>query len=178
MKKIKINLGCGNNKWKGFINIDCDYLLRPDVVCDLRYEKLAYEENSVSEVWMCHTIEHIEKKYWPSVLFEVNRVLKIGGTFYLTYPEFLKCVEFWKDNKYGKKDYFEACIYGRQASPSDFHVSLCHTPDMIYMFKNYGFGDFVHSEENEPQYSALSMVKKSRTYTKEDMLKETVFGGR
>ena len=171
-----INLGCGNEKWKGFINIDCDPNLKPDLALDIRHEKFPYEKETIEEVWMCHTIEHIEKRWWPSILFEVNRVLKIGGTFYLTYPEFLKCVKLWEENYQGNKEYFEACIYGRQMSQSDYHVSICHTPDMIEMFTEYGFHSFVTSEENEPQYSALSMAKKHETYTKEDMLRESIFG--
>lgn len=171
----KVNLGCGNQKWPNFINVDVDQTLNPDITCDIRFNKLPIVEKTITEAWMCHTIEHIQKIHWPAILFEVSRILQIGGIFYVTYPEFLKCVELWQANYLGKKDYYEACIYGRQASVHDFHVTICHTPDMIYMFKQYGFGEFVKSQELEPQYSALKMVKLSDTFTKEDMLRKEIF---
>lgn len=171
----KVNLGCGNNKWANFINVDVDANLEPDVVCNICFQKLPIVDGTISELWCCHTIEHIPKKYWPSVLFEVNRVLKTGGMFYLTFPEFLKCVELWQANYRGNKDYYEACIYGRQASQWDAHVSICHTPDMKYMLTQYGFSDFTCSQELEPQYSAIKCIKSGNTITKEDVLRAAVF---
>ena len=54
--QVKINLGCGNEKWKGFINIDCDPNMKPDLVLDIRHEKFPYEKETIEEIWMCHTI--------------------------------------------------------------------------------------------------------------------------
>lgn len=106
----------------------------------------------------------------------MNRVVKIGGTVVFTYPEFLKCVEYWQANYHGNKEYYEACIYGRQLNIYDHHVAICHTPDMKHILKQYGFSNFVHVPETEQQYSALRMVKLSETCTKEDILRESVFG--
>ena len=177
LKCNKVNLGCGVSKWPNFINVDVDRNLNPDVICDIRFHKLPIEAGTITEVWCCHTLEHIQKNYWPSIFFEVNRVLVNGGLFYLTYPEFTKCYEFWLSNHLGKRDYWEACIYGRQASFADFHVSICHTPTLKLVLKDFGFGEIQSCTELEPQYTALKGIKMNNTITPEDKLRESIFGG-
>lgn len=173
----KLNIGCGNNHWKGFVNVDIDPEMKPDLVLDIAHEKLPFQDNAFEEIWMMHTLEHIKKSDWPNVFFEVNRGLGIGGRFYLAYPEFKTCAQYWKENKWGKREYWEACIYGRQSSPYDVHVSICDTDTLKHDLYLYGFGDFISTSENEPQYSILQCVKKQDTRTKEDLLNDRVFAG-
>jgi len=120
---LKLNIGCGINKLEGFINIDCDPEMKPDLVHKLP-TKLPYENESCELIVMYHTIEHISKKEHGAILMEFWRLLSPEGLLIITFPEFTKCVENWKTNYRGKKEFWEATIYGRQASNSDYHVSI------------------------------------------------------
>ena len=41
----------------------------------------------------------------------------------------LRLPQFWLDNKYGDRDFWEATIYGRQLFPADFHVCAIDSTD-------------------------------------------------
>ena len=73
----KLNLGCGGNIKKGWINIDL-YSDGPDIVkMDVR--KLEYPDGFAEEIWAQMVIEHISWKETDDVLKEWYRVLKKGG---------------------------------------------------------------------------------------------------
>lgn len=55
---LRLNLGCGNHRLAGWVNIDC--CKGADVVVDLEEACLPYEENTVDEMLLSHTLEHIE----------------------------------------------------------------------------------------------------------------------
>ena len=54
----KLNLGCGDDHKKGWINCDIRKEVNPDVVVDLT-KKLRFKDNSIDEVLMKHVLEHI-----------------------------------------------------------------------------------------------------------------------
>ena len=54
----KLNLGCGYNKKDGWINIDNDETVNPDIVRDLT-RGLPFDDNSFDTVICTHTIEHV-----------------------------------------------------------------------------------------------------------------------
>lgn len=47
MSSIKLNLGCGVNKKEGFINIDINPRLNPDMVLDLNSQPYPFKNDSV-----------------------------------------------------------------------------------------------------------------------------------
>lgn len=70
---MKLNLGCGRNKLKGYINCDVSSDVKPDKVVDLE-KKLPFKDNSVDEILAGHVLEHI-KNFVP-LMHEVYRVCK------------------------------------------------------------------------------------------------------
>jgi SAM-dependent methyltransferase len=159
-KQIKLNLGCGANKLKGFINIDTEPSTKPDLVCNFVFNKLPYKDNSVEEVVFFHCIEHISKRLHPQILCEIWRVLKPGAKLFMSYPEFLKCVANWRTNYRGKKTFWEATLYGRQLYASDSHVCIMHTPDFVEVLADCGFIEINSSPELTEIYNTmLSCIK-------------------
>jgi predicted SAM-dependent methyltransferase len=169
---LKLNLGCGLVKMPGFVNIDAEPSCKPDLVLNFITKPLPYKDEEVEEAVLFHTIEHISKRFHPHVLGEIYRVLKIGGQFILSYPEFIKCVANWRQNKQGKKDFWEATIYGRQLYPSDFHVALMYTPDFVEVLRDSGFTQITHVPEvSEPYNTIVSCVKGFKPLKKEELFK-------
>ena len=72
---LKLNLGCGNRKKEGFINIDSRESVKPDIVWDLEKglpPNIAY--NSVTGVYASHIFEHI-KNFIP-LMQDIYKVCK------------------------------------------------------------------------------------------------------
>lgn len=178
LDKIKLNIGCGANKLTGFINIDSQESNAPDLVFDITKGLLPYEENSVDEILFSHCIEHIEEKYHDAVLTDFWRVLRPDGILYISYPEFLKCVEAYSTNLRGQRDFFKATIYGRQSHPGDFHVTLMDTPFFKNRLKRIGFYNVrsvAESYPNEFNTVVCALKEVQLISSREDILKREIF---
>lgn len=157
---MKLNLGCGTNKIPGFLNVDIDPKVEPDVVYDFTKGLGQWADKSVEHVVLCHTLEHIEKRHWTLLFCEISRILEPEGEFWISYPDFQTCALNWVENKWGMRKFWEATIYGRQASPSDFHVSLCCSTEITHLLISIGFEiHFCGYEEEEPHNGVIKAVK-------------------
>lgn len=161
---LKLNLGCATNKLEGYVNIDVEVACKPDLLLNFVAENLPYKTRSVDEILLFHTIEHISKRNHIKLLMECQRVLKVGSQLLVSYPEFLKCVENWKVNKYGIKDKWEQTLYGRQLYPSDYHVCIIHSPDFKLLLHSCGFVDVTYkSEPKEPHNTIMYAARGPET---------------
>ena len=82
----KLNLGCGFNKKPkedGWINIDSDPSVNPDIIRDLE-RGLPFDSNSVDEVYAHHILEHMEDFIF--VLSEIYRVCRDGAEIEVEVP--------------------------------------------------------------------------------------------
>lgn len=174
MNPLKVNLGCGNAKIEGFENVDIDPKLKPDLIVDIT-KHLPYEDDSVDEVWMIHVIEHIQKKFHFGIFREINRILRPEGILVLAYPEFCKCATNYMNNVKGKRDFWEATIYGRQQTPSDYHVSIIDTPLLTTLLVSLGFGVTTQPQEDAEYYTVMKALKMRSVITREDVVRQEVF---
>lgn len=77
---MKINLGSGRSKIDGFVNIDIQERVVPDLVCNV-IDGLPYDDNTIDEVRAHDFLEHIPSGKTIQVVNEIWRVLKPGGIF-------------------------------------------------------------------------------------------------
>lgn len=82
---MKINLGSGDTKYEGFINIDFDIRSNPDYCINIETEILPFEDNTVDEVIAHHVLEHLGDGYFH-VLKELYRVCKNGALIDIRVP--------------------------------------------------------------------------------------------
>jgi ubiquinone/menaquinone biosynthesis C-methylase UbiE len=75
-KKVKIDIGCGNNKREGFIGVDLDASTKPDIVASAL--SLPFDDSSVDEVFSAHLVEHFNPQEAQQFFDEIYRVLKKG----------------------------------------------------------------------------------------------------
>lgn len=170
LPKLRLNLGCGSNKIKDCLNIDINPDNKPDMVLDFT-KVLPFGSESVDAVYMFHTIEHVAKNLHEAIFYEVFRVLKPGCKFYLSYPEFLKCAENYKNNKFGWRKFWEATIYGRQLYAADTHVALMDTEQLMPKLVTMGFYDIIARPEPNEDWNTILQAKKGFLVTHEQAVK-------
>jgi predicted SAM-dependent methyltransferase len=90
---IKLNLGCREVTFPGYVNIDINPINKTVIKMDVR--KLYFPDNSVDEILASHIIEHFHFQEGPKVITEWRRVLKPGGKLIVETPDMWRiCCEF------------------------------------------------------------------------------------
>lgn len=167
--ECKLNLGCAGRPLSGYINIDLDTLdviksrypseQIPDGVEIYQYDifNLPFPDASVTEVRADSLLEHLSFLEEPILFYEVKRVLKPGGIFIFSVPDFEETVRLWLEAKDDWRDFFRndpqaiaeqhwfgqysystesrwgyltASIYGPQNAEGQFHKN-CYTVPKI-----------------------------------------------
>jgi len=85
---MKLNMGCGNNKRQGYVNVDLAPECQPDLVCDLESLPWPWEDNSVDEVLFNHSLEHIgqSSRTFLGMMKELYRVCKDSAHIKINVP--------------------------------------------------------------------------------------------
>lgn len=164
-KEIRLNLGCGGRPLPGYINIDLDTVEElkvrypgdefPEDFEVYQYDifDLPFSDGSVAEIRADALLEHLSFLEERKFFYEVKRVLRPGGLFVFSVPDFEKTVKMWlaakdewkdfyrndpeaiaqkhwfgqysfeADNRWG---YLTATIFGPQNSEGQFHKN-CYT---------------------------------------------------
>ena len=173
---MKLNLGCGNTKLPGYVNIDVEASNKPDEIWSIKHT-FPYVEKSIDEILLLHTIEHIEKRYHRSILSECHRVLIDSGVLYIAYPEFITCAQYYIENKRGQREFWEATIYGRQIDKSDYHVSLMNTPDFVILLKEVGFEELTIKIEKPPNEinTIIKAIRGKPMLKRDELIRKALF---
>lgn len=82
----KLNLGCGEFKKKGYVNLDINRNVKPDVVHDLGKFPYPFTDNYFDLVEADHVLEHTEDPF--RVMKELCRITKPNGALTIKVPHF------------------------------------------------------------------------------------------
>ena len=88
----KLNLGCGNDIKKGYVNLDVAEIPGVDVIWDINKLPLPFDSEEFDEILCNDIIEHIED--YPQLLKELHRILKKGGSLKIRVPHFTSANNF------------------------------------------------------------------------------------
>ncbi len=88
MNGLKLNLGCGEKRIPGYINVD--KFGRPDVNHDLESFPWPWETNSVSDILLIHVLEHLGKdvEIYFGIFKEMYRICNHGAKIKIIVPHF------------------------------------------------------------------------------------------
>lgn len=84
--RLKLNLGCGQQKLPEHVNVDSQPLENPDLVVDLGREVWPWPDNSVDSAVASHVLEHLPGQSFFHFLKELYRVCKPGATVEIVLP--------------------------------------------------------------------------------------------
>lgn len=85
MTARRLNIGCGPYPQAGYINIDKNPRMKPDIVRDV-LRGLPFDDSSFVEVKATHFLEHVPRTELIFVLDEIWRVLVHRGLFHFVVP--------------------------------------------------------------------------------------------
>lgn len=177
-QEIRLNLGCGGRPLPGYINVDLDTIEElkarypqqefPEGVEIYNYDilSLPFPGGSVAEVRADSLIEHLSFVEEPKFFFEVRRVLRPGGIFEFSTPDFEEAVRLWLAAKDEWKEFFRndpeaiasnhwfgqysystenrwgylmATIFGNQNGVGQFHKNCYTAPKIRAILRTLGF---------------------------------------
>lgn len=132
---VRLHLGCGNRKRMGWVNIDVDEKVKPDIVANAKDLNM-FEDSSVDEIECCHLFEHFTYRGAVTALKEWYRILKKGGKLSLELPNFEKCIEIlYKKHEEEAQKLAMIGIYGYTPDIQKYGLSLVHkygwTPETL-----------------------------------------------
>lgn len=144
----KLNIGCGNNPQKGYINIDKYYF--PGSYNELLIIEKAkkwegvwkygdavnlqeFKDNEFDEVMMVHTLEHLSMEEGNQAIQAAVRVCKPGGFVEIEVPDLIKCckiaisIGYNPDPKGDNGIWHEAMgnLYGTTGKDGEGQFHLC-----------------------------------------------------
>ena len=126
---IKLNLGCGSDYKKDWINIDVNKGVKADKYFDFNKMPYPFKENSIDHIQCKQVIEHLNINFFD-FLKECARIMKPNGTMHLETPN----AYFWRNRiKF---------LFGRMNGSfwSPHHTKLVHPFWLEESMKSLGFG--------------------------------------
>lgn len=86
----RLNLGCGAFKKPGFLNVDVNNAVDPDMVVDMSRFPYPFTDEEFDHIEADHSLEHTNDPF--ATMREIHRVLKKGGTLVIRVPHFSRAM--------------------------------------------------------------------------------------
>jgi len=165
--ETKLNIGCGDDIRKGWINLDIAKIQGVDVVHDINNLPLPFENESFDYVLCQDVLEHIE--YIP-LLKEFYRIMKTGGILEIRVPHFTSHFNFM-DPTHKKRfsiltfDFFTLNPPFQRNYYFDFHFEKINYKKITFMksiqfFWNYLIEPFVNSSRQIMNFYEASFLSR------------------
>ena len=135
---LRIHLGAGPINLQGWINVDA----RSDSHIHLKSEGFGLSEFSndgVSEIYMCHVLEHFSFEETKEVLETFREKLKRGGVLRLSVPDFDRMVEAYHANG-NDIETVKFALMGGQDYVYNYHKSVYNHDLLCNLLVECGFG--------------------------------------
>jgi predicted SAM-dependent methyltransferase len=145
--KLRLNIGAGTEKYSNCISLELAEGLEADVCGDVT-KGLQFNNETFVEVLMMHVIEHINRNLHMNVFNEIWRVLKPNGRMIIAFPDAIKAMQGFIDNKYGARwKAYNMIIFGAHRRPGDSHVTAVERNEITDKIASSGFIDIKYQQK-------------------------------
>ena len=143
---LKIHLGAGNINIQGWINIDARKFKHTHLL-DQDFELNEFKDESISEIYLCHVLEHFSFKDSEKLLEKIYKKLSIGGLIRISVPDFSKLKLIYDESNDLEKIKF--AIMGGQNYENDFHKSIYDLKILSEILNKINFKEVKNWESEE-----------------------------
>jgi predicted SAM-dependent methyltransferase len=85
---MRLNLGCGDARMEGYLNVDKEAGCKPDKILDLEVFPWDFKDNSVDQIILSHVLEHLGQtsQTYLLIMRELYRICKAGAKIDIKVP--------------------------------------------------------------------------------------------
>ena len=155
---LKLNLGCGNRKMAGFVNVDCVAVCQPDMVVNLEATPWPWDDNSVDEIKLVHVLEHLGQstEVFLAIVREMYRVCRAGARIEIIVPH-PRHDSFLGDPTHVRPVTVQMLsLFDQRLNRQWAVVGAANTPLGIILEVDFEVESFVHALESEWQQKLSS----------------------
>ena len=144
---LRLHLGCGENHFNGYINIDfpmTDHTIQQysgaDITGNIAELRIPY--NTVDEIRNHHTFEHFDRQEALALLCNWHLALKEGGILIIETPDFeesIKLFLFDTCQNYHQKQAIMRHIFGSHEAHWAFHCDGWYKEKFVYVLNLLDF---------------------------------------
>jgi predicted SAM-dependent methyltransferase len=123
VKGWRLNMGCGKKKKVGYLNVDVDAAVKPDIVV-LLGPSLPFASGTFSLIEAYHVVEHVYPWVSSGIFKEFWRILKPGGKVAIECPNIeAACGWLFQNSDYGPDSQMGMwAIYGDPNPENQLHM--------------------------------------------------------
>lgn len=183
---INLNVGAGSREIPGFLSLDFyseayygarATFDRKRIHYDINRDRLPYEDNVVSNIYISHVIEHVDDDAVKRFLSEARRVLRPGGVLRISCPDARFLFEIsqfdnhywswrrpWVDDKANSTHGYEHYL------PLDFFIAEIGTAACRFSPRSTSVGKSVKPEDLEglPLEAACEKITRHLSFSSAD----------
>jgi len=135
---IKLHLGSGNINLQGWINIDARngghiHILEKD------FKLETFSDNSISEIYLCHVLEHFTINEIENLLVIFSKKLLLGGVLRISVPNFDNILKIYQLSD-RNIDKIRPILLGGQDHIYNFHKSIFNNKNLTKLLNKNNFG--------------------------------------
>ncbi len=134
---LRIHLGAGPINIQGWISIDA----RQAPHIHLQSEGFSLNEfadGGISEIYMCHVLEHFSFKEVETVLDTLRKKLKVGGVLRLSVPDFDQLISIYHSSG-SNLESIKSALMGGQDYVYNFHKAVFNRSLLSNLLISSGF---------------------------------------
>lgn len=143
---IRIHLGPGNVNLQGWINIDGIKMAHIHNV-DKDFELKEFKDNTVSEIYLSHVLEHFSFKDSKLLVEKLKLKLKSNGILRISIPDIDKILRAYEETK--NLNLLKNAIMGGQNTVLDFHKSIYNFEELKDVLISAGYKNVLEWKTEE-----------------------------
>jgi predicted SAM-dependent methyltransferase len=141
---LKVHLGSGPINMQGWINIDARSYEHVHVVSN-GFELREFADGAISEIYLCHVLEHFSFEEAEALLKSLKVKLRQGGVIRISVPSFDKLIDVYKLSGLDINK-VKLALMGGQDYQYNFHKSLYNLKSLRELLEHCGYSNVLEWE--------------------------------
>lgn len=134
---LKVHLGSGSINLQGWVNIDSRQAPHIHLQAN-NFDLSEFNDSSISEIYICHVLEHFSFVEVQKILANMHRKLAVGGVLRISVPDFDQLISIYQANK-NEISSIRYALMGGQDYEYNFHKSVFNSSSLTKLLTSCGY---------------------------------------